>query len=232
MNLQLSEEANKILIYSHEEAARLGNYQLLPEHLLLGILRHNENKAVELMARFGVDPGALKTEMEHRLDTGTPIPPKESDKITMTGITKTIFDKSYLEAARRSNDKLPQAIDLLLSLLNNDNENNKVTKMLKTYRLDYRSALANYYAGQPAPPRPHADFEEDIEDTPEGNPAPEPAKTSPNTTVNSKPSSDTPVLDNYGVDLTAAAHEGKLDPVVGRDREIERLAQILPPEEK
>ncbi len=227
MNLQLSQEVNKILNYSYEEAMRLGNYILTPGHLLLGILRHDDNEAVRLVKTLDIDPQFLKKELESELKQGAPVPFEASDRITISGTTKNILDKSYLEAAKRAKDKRPQAIDLFFALLNTESNDNKALIIMKRHDIDYSLAIARYN-NQPVPPRASIDFEEDgMDQSKDKEHSGTTPKNSTGNSFNIKNQSDTPVLDSYGVDLTATALQGKLDPVVGRDKEIERLAQIL-----
>jgi ATP-dependent Clp protease ATP-binding subunit ClpC len=222
LQLQLSDEVQKIMTYSREEAMRLGNYTIGPAHLLLGILRHGNNEAIKLFAALHVNLETLKKEIESVVGTGAIIPYEESERLKISPHTDFILRAIYLEAMAMKNGEKPTTKHLLLALLHK--EESESALILTKHGIDYRLAFAYFTNGKTPLPKNSVDYEE----------ADEPSKIDSHMRIKrpasaefEKPQSDTPTLDNYGIDLTEAALAGKLDPVVGREKEIERLAQIL-----
>ena len=228
INNQFTQKLSDIIQYSKEEANRLCNKEILPEHLLLGILRDGDNKAVDILQSLYLDMKEIKTELEKRL--------RDECNDTYTGADIDFSEDSYrilkmslLEAKLTKNDTA-DVHHLLLALMR-ENEN-RAAKLLNHNEITYQKIMDKL-----APkmnPQNGLDFDDDDEDendgirrqgnssfrTPESD-----SRTTDTNTV--KPDNDTPVLDAFGTDMTKAAAEGKLDPVVGREKEIERVAQIL-----
>jgi ATP-dependent Clp protease ATP-binding subunit ClpC len=223
MNLQLSEEVEKIINYSREEAMRLGNYTISPEHLLLGILRHGNNSAVDFFNSKNINIKILKKDIENTVGTGNIIPYEENDHLKLSRNTNNIVNSLYLEVMALKDEVLPNAKHLLLALLHK--EDSKSAQILSRYKVDYQQVYARFTNQEIPQPKASIDFDEDLSDASgQGNSTQHRQK---HGSEFDKPQSDTPTLDNYGVDLTVAALAGNLDPVVGREKEIERLAQIL-----
>ncbi len=220
MNLQLSDELNEIISYSKEEAMRLGSYTIGSDHLILGILRHQDNSAFEILLKFGVNHKMLKSQIESKVKAGGIIPFEHSDKLNLSKGADNSLKVMYLEA-RSLEESKPGPLHLLLAVMRV--EDCVAVEILKEYQITYDSVRAILKGKQIPKPGSSAAFEEDQEGRPKG-PSPENHQKG---FKSPKPASDTPVIDSFGYDLTKAAGEGKLDPVVGRDREIERLAQIL-----
>jgi ATP-dependent Clp protease ATP-binding subunit ClpC len=223
MNLQLSEEVEKIINYSREEAMRLGNYTIESEHFLLGTLRHGDNDAIKFFTKLKVEPEVLKKEIETSLGTGAIIAYDESSKIKLSRQAENILRTVYLEVMATKGEEKPTSRHLLLALLHK--EDNECVRLLSKYGITYQTAFAYFTNSEVVLPKSAVDYEEESDE-----PTKQPASNKANPAKPfgfDKPQSDTPTLDNYGVDLTAAALAGKLDPVVGREKEIERLAQIL-----
>jgi len=218
MDSQFSQRVKDILGYSKEEAIRLGNSHISPEHLFLGILRDGEGVAVEILINQGIDLLVLKGSLEKSIKVESPISVADHEIIPLLRSTERILKLVYLEAKALKSSTIDSE-HLLLAILKD--ENTLVTRFLSELDVDYQSVKRVVEAGSPSA---RADFprEEDDEGQVFGS---GPGKGQPSSSP--KPSSDTPVLDNFGIDLTKAAEEGRLDPVVGREREIERLAQIL-----
>jgi ATP-dependent Clp protease ATP-binding subunit ClpC len=218
MDSQFSQRVKDILGYSKEEAIRLGNSHISPEHLFLGILRDGEGAAIEILMSKGVDLMVLKSSLEKSIKVESPVPVADHDVIPLLRSTERILKLVYLEAKSLKSPTI-ESEHLLLAILKD--ENALVTRFLSEMDVDY---LAVKRSVETESPRSQADFPRDEDDESQsfGNPG-----KSQQGNSSSKPSSDTPVLDNFGIDLTKAAEEGRLDPVVGREREIERLAQIL-----
>jgi ATP-dependent Clp protease ATP-binding subunit ClpC len=218
MDSQFSQRVKDILGYSKEEAIRLGNSHISPEHLFLGILRDGEGVAVEIMINQGIDLLVLKGSLEKSIKVESPVPVADHEIVPLLRSTERILKLVYLEAKALKSSTIDSE-HLLLAILKD--ENALVTRFLSELDVDYQSVRRAVEASSPSA---KADFprEEDDEGQSFGG-----GQGKGQTPCSPKPSSDTPVLDNFGIDLTKAAEEGKLDPVVGREREIERLAQIL-----
>jgi ATP-dependent Clp protease ATP-binding subunit ClpC len=219
MNLQLSNELNEIISYSKEEAMRTGSYTLSTDHLILGILRHQDNSAFEMITRFGINYKLLKKRIEDKLNSGEVIPFEESDRINLSRSAENALKIMYLEARSLEQGK-PGPLHLLLAIMRADDSLS--VEILKEHQITYE-AIKSTLKGKTIPrPGSSAAYDEEMDRPRPGRP-----ETPPKPLKSNKISSDTPVIDSFGFDLTKAAQEEKLDPVVGREREIERLAQIL-----
>ena len=218
MDSQFSQRVKDILGYSKEEAIRLGNSHISPEHLFLGILRDGEGVAVDILLNQGIDLLVLKGSLEKSIKVESPVPVADHEVIPLLRSTERILKLVYLEAKSLKSNTIDSE-HLLLAILKD--ENALVTRFLTELDVDYQSVRRAVEAGSPSA---RADFPREEDDEGQAFGGPGKGQSSP---ASSKPSSDTPVLDNFGIDLTKAAEEGRLDPVVGREREIERLAQIL-----
>ncbi len=219
MDSQFSQRVKDILGYSKEEAIRLGNSHISPEHLFLGILRDGEGVAVEILLNQGIDLLVLKGSLEKSIKVESPVPVADHEVIPLLRSTERILKLVYLEAKALKSNTIDTE-HLLLAILKD--ENALVTRFLTELDVDYQSVRRAVEAGFPTA---KADFPREEDDEGQAFGGPWQGTILPG--LLSKPSSDTPVLDNFGIDLTKAAEEGRLDPVVGREREIERLAQIL-----
>ncbi len=219
MDSQFSQRVKDILGYSKEEAIRLGNSHISPEHLFLGILRDGESVAIEIMINQGIDLMVLKGSLEKSIKVESPVPVADHEVIPLLRSTERILKLVYLEAKSLKSETI-NTEHLLLAILKD--ENALVTRFLSELDVDYQSVRRMIEASSPSA---RADYPRDEED--EGQSFSGSGKGPSSSSTSAKSSSDTPVLDNFGIDLTKAAEEGRLDPVVGREREIERLAQIL-----
>ncbi len=219
MDSQFSQKVKDILGYSKEEAIRLGNSHISPEHLFLGILRDGEGVAVDILMNQGIDLMVLKGSLEKSIKVESPVPVADHEVIPLLRSTERILKLVYLEAKSLKSGTI-ESEHLLLAILKD--ENALVTRFLSEMDVDYQSVKRMVEAGSPSA---KADYPRDEDD--EGQGFGPQGKGQSGAPANPKSSSDTPVLDNFGIDLTKAAEEGRLDPVVGREREIERLAQIL-----
>src|SRR4030043_210134 len=219
MDSQFSQRVKDILGYSKEEAIRLGNSHISPEHLFLGILRDGEGVAVEILVSQGIDLMVLKGSLEKSIKVESPVPVADHEVIPLLRSTERILKLVYLEAKALKSSTI-ESEHLLLAILKD--ENSLVTRFLSEMDVDYQSVKRTVEAGSPSA---KADYPRDEDD--EGQGFGPQGKGQAGAPSSPKSSSDTPVLDNFGIDLTKAADEGRLDPVVGREREIERLAQIL-----
>lgn len=231
MSNEFTQQVSDIVVYGKEEADRLQNSHIEPEHLLLGIIRDGECKAAEILKSFYLDLKAIKNELETQLREKS-IPENYSQDISFSPEASKILTLSLLEA-RLMNEKKVDTPHILLAIMR-DNQNN-ASKVLEENDVTYAKIADRL---QPKDEIIDGlDFNDDEEEEGIGrrNASDRNDETSgtPNNrqttqTVPPKhPEGDTPYLNKFGIDLTKAAEEGKLDPVVGREKEIERIAQIL-----
>jgi ATP-dependent Clp protease ATP-binding subunit ClpC len=219
MNISFSQKVNEILDYSKEEAERLGNNYIGPEHLLLGILRDGENKAIDFLVLLKTDLISIKQNIESLIRTNNPT---TGTDLPLLKSTEKILKIIILEA-RTFNQTEADAEHLLLAILRD--KDNIATKTLEQENVSYE--VIRNFMEEKKDIRSGASFhDDDEEDIPQGGDKEKPL--SGNTSQGGKMSAnDTPTLNNFGTDITKAAQENLLDPVVGREMEIERLAQIL-----
>lgn len=223
MENNFTSRVRKIMVYSREEAERLQNNYLAPEHLMLGILRNGEGLALQALIDFGVNLEELKG----NIDTTIVRQQEESlqgNEIVLAKSTEKILKMSILEA-RLTKSKETDSEHLLLALLKD--HNNVAAHILEQFNLDYNGAFTyiksvNEMQQNTESPQMGADFTDDDDDDMSAN-----NDSSNIGTQQPRQATDTPVLDNFGIDMTQAALENKLDPIVGREKEIERLSQIL-----
>jgi ATP-dependent Clp protease ATP-binding subunit ClpC len=225
MEAKFSQRVKDVLIFSREEAVRLGNDYIGLEHLLLGIIREGEGLAIKILNTLGVDLNEVRRKIESAVASNKDklVNP---DNLPLIKQSERALKITYLEA-KWFNSELIGTEHLLLAILKD--ENNLVTKLLSgknvTYDLvkeEIRSIISNNSEDLPAQPLDILPKDEDDEDPEEGG------KSFGSTSRKSSDSkSKTPVLDNFGRDITKAAEEGRLDPIVGRQKELERIAQIL-----
>ena len=228
MTTQFSPKLSEILAYSREEAARLASRSVGPEHLLLGILRTNEGPVIDLFKRLDLNLQAVKTELEQRVredEIGEPI---HTTDLVLNEKASNVLKLAVLEARIQRATKIDEQ-HLLLAILH-DIANNGAKQVLEQNNMTYDDAMAMLFApkntnvsngiGLPD------EEEEEYEATGSGKSSV--GSSQQNTaTAQKKTTSKTPVLDSFGTDLTKAAAEGKLDPCVGREREIQRIIEIL-----
>lgn len=229
MNSQFSQRVSDIIAYSKEEANRLRNRYIGPEHILLGMLRDGGGKAIEILIRLDVDLQRIKNRLEGLLkdvEDETLLPDGD---IPLSPISAKILKMCMLEA-RLLKSATADTEHVLLAILK-DGDNLAAT-ILEENQVDYQIVFEQISMKFPNPnagmglPQDDEEEEDDMSFSRESHGA-ESASSSTTQTTSRKSSNSTPVLDNFGMDMTKAAEEGKLDPVVGREREIERLAQIL-----
>lgn len=203
MSESFSNRVNDVIRLSREEALRLGHDYIGTEHLLLGIIREGEGIAVKVLKNLGVDVFKLKKSIEDTVRaSGTTL---TIGNIPLTKQAEKVLRITYLEARLYKSDVIGTE-HLLLSLLRD--EENIAAQILSQYFINYetvRKELDNIIAGRPTAPRP---AQQGIKGS-------------------AKERAKTPVLDNFGRDLTKLAVEGKLDPVIGREKEIQRVSQVL-----
>lgn len=221
MNNQFSQRVSDIIIYSKEEANRLKNSYIGPEHLLLGLIRNGEGKAIEVLSRLNINLAAIKQSIESILKKYQDEMLLPNAEIPLSNETAKILKMCILEA-RLLKKNIADTEHILLAILKD--KNNVAASVLEQNNIDYKKVFEQLSL-QPDISSGLGFTEDDDEDDDEMS-GPR-SESKHNITTSKKPANDTPVLDNFGTDMTKAAEEGRLDPVVGREREIERLAQIL-----
>ena len=231
MTSQFSPKVSEILAFSREEAARLASRSVGPEHLLLGMLRSDNGPVVDLFHRLNLNLQSVKTELEMRVredEIGRPI---HTTDLVLNEKASNILKLAVLEARIQRTTKVDEQ-HLLLAILH-DIANNGAKQVLELNNMNYEDAMAMLYAPKNTEITsgiglPDED-EEEYEDTshPSGNAGSSGSSSTSTTTTQKKPASKTPVLDTFGTDLTQAAAEGRLDPCVGREKEIQRIIEIL-----
>lgn len=231
MNNQFTQRVSDVIQYSKEEANRLRNTCIAPEHLLLGLIREGEGKAVHILESLYVNLQKIKEILEEELRMYSDMSDTYSDNITFNNQASKILKMSILEA-RFLKSQIADTEHMLLAIMKEDH--NKASQTLEENEVTYQKILDKLVPK--TEPQSGLDFgeEEDEEDenirhqSSNSGRASYPSDSQKTTqTRQQKPDNNTPVLDSFGTDMTQLAAEGKLDPVVGREKEIERLAQIL-----
>jgi len=225
MDENFSPKVRDVITYSKDEALRLGNDFIGTEHLLLGLIKKGNGKAIEILTAFDVDFLLLRKKLE-QLNPAEPSLETQNNikNLHLTRQAEKALKTTFLEAKLYQSEAIDTA-HLLLCILRN--ENDPATKLLHKYNVNYDGTKAIYkylHVNDDLPSNPIAETpSDDAFESEKSNPF-EP-KQPQKGKVSKK--SKTPVLDNFGRDLTALAELGKLDPVVGRQKEIERVSQIL-----
>ncbi len=226
MDAKFSQRIKDVLSYSKEEAIRLGNTEIGPEHLFLGILREGEGIAIDIIITLGANLYDLRRDIENSLNPSGPIKVTQTENIPLLRSSERILKLVYLEAKSLKKTTIDTG-HLLLAILKDEKSN--VAQILTTHQIDYnkvRQELEKENQEEPLKDQePKSEFPGDEDEAPGSTFGP--GKQHSGGEQGSKSSSETPVLDNFGIDLTKAAEEDRLDPIVGREKEIERIAQIL-----
>jgi len=226
MTSQFSPKVSEILAFSREEAARLASRSVGPEHLLLGLLRMKEGPVIDVFHRLHLNLQSVKTELEQKVredEIGLPI---HTNDLVLNEKASNILKLAVLEARIQRTDKVNEQ-HLLLAILH-DQVDNGAKQVLEMNDMNYEDVLTMLHAPQQTGVSDGIGLpDEDEEEYEETGAANNSGKQGASTTAQKKKESKTPVLDNFGTDLTQAAAEGKLDPCVGREREIQRVIEIL-----
>ncbi|MEX1001404.1 MAG: ATP-dependent Clp protease ATP-binding subunit [Crocinitomicaceae bacterium] len=222
MNANFSARAKDVLSYSREEALRLGNDYLGVEHILLGILREGEGLAIKLLKEFQVDFSQIRAELEKTLKE-TRVKSISANNIPLVRQAEKVLKITYLEAKLFKSTKVGTE-HILLAILRE--ENNIATRILNKYGVIYENVKEELEAMIEEESYPKAEFPGDTADDTPGTGGGS-SYGSGGSKRSGEAKSKTPVLDNFGRDLTAMAEQDKLDPIVGRVNEIERVSQIL-----
>lgn len=214
MDAKFSPRVKDVISFSREEALRLGHDYIGTEHLLLGLIREGDGMAIKILDSNGVDTSRLRRSIEEAVK-GTSITSANLGNIPLTKQAEKVLKITYLEAKIFKSEVIGTE-HLLLSILRD--EDNIASQILQQYNINYDVFKAEVEQNRTeiSDQASSAAGDEDYREEDYG----QPKKVSD---IKSK----TPVLDNFGRDLTRAAEEGKLDPIVGREKEIERVSQIL-----
>ncbi|MFM2204605.1 MAG: hypothetical protein RLZZ605_1569, partial [Bacteroidota bacterium] len=221
MDSNFSQKVKDIISYSREEALRLGNDFIGTEHLLLGLLRDGEGVAINLLHQMQVDLNNLRRDLEHAIKDKNSKTVSQINSLPLTKQAEKVIRITVLEAKLQKSPSV-ESEHLMLSILKN--KDNVATQILQNYNVDYE--LFKIELMQMLGETPKSNYD----DFDEGNPftgddkQPEMRKAA---SGGGASKSKTPVLDNFGRDITKMAEMGNLDPIVGREKEIERVSQIL-----
>lgn len=209
MEIRISDELNDIIRYARDEAMRTGSYGIGPDHLFLGILRHGDNAAFKVVTGQGIDADNFKRFIDSHIFTNEPIPYSESDKISFTRYAQNVLSITVMEASKQGAAEA-DSLHLLLALCRTTE--NYGQAYLRQHGVDY-GRLLSYMRDEGMLGNDSAQEEDKSEDDRQ------------EASQESKPEKS--VIEDFGFDLTKAAAEGKLDPVVGRETEIARVIEIL-----
>jgi ATP-dependent Clp protease ATP-binding subunit ClpC len=229
MDDNFSPRVKDVIAYSKEEALRLGHDFIGTEHLMLGLLRDGNGKAIDILSALDVDLNHLRRKVEILSPANPNIVTTSNEKknLHLTRQAERALKTTFLEAKLFQSTSINTA-HLLLCILRN--ENDPTTKLLNKLKVDYDNVKEEFKSMITSEddyledPKAESFSDDDINEE-EDDAKQNPFGGSQSTKSNKK--SKTPVLDNFGRDLTVLAEEGKLDPVVGREKEIQRVSQIL-----
>ena len=230
MEAKFSNRVKEVISLSREEAIRLGHDYIGTEHLLLGIIREGEGTALTLLRKLGVSLDELKFSLEQATrNTASPQGTSITGSIPLTKATEKVLKVTYLEAKIFKAEVIGTE-HLLLSILRD--EDNISSQILSKFSVNYESARdsLDYHGNAPLPPtskKKSPDTDDDDNDRlfggGQGRSGAGQQGGAPRKAGGTGEKSRTPVLDNFGRDLTKMAEDDKLDPIVGREKEIERV---------
>jgi ATP-dependent Clp protease ATP-binding subunit ClpC len=227
MDNNFSTQVKEIISYSREEALRLGNDFIGAEHLMLGLIRDQENTAIKVLRQLNVNLGELRKEIELAVKDKSGKNIANINSLPLTKQAEKVIRVTVLEA-KALKSPMVETEHLLLSILKN--KENIATQILNQFDVDYdlfRNELGMVGSSPSSPSSPSSEYQEegddDFDDEKGRGGFGGGTKSKPTSTSKSK----TPVLDNFGRDITKLAEQDTLDPIVGRDAEIERVSQIL-----
>jgi ATP-dependent Clp protease ATP-binding subunit ClpC len=229
MDNNFSAQVKEIISFSREEALRLGNDFIGTEHLLLGLIRDGENTAIRVLRQLNVDLYELRKEIELAVKDKTGKNIANINSLPLTKQAEKVIRVTVLEA-KALKSPLVETEHLMLSILKN--KENIATQILNQFDVDYdmfRNELGMVGSSTPNNPRNEFpdDQDDDFDEEKKGGFGAQRGSTGATAKPNPNAKSKTPVLDNFGRDITKMAEAGTLDPIVGRETEIERVSQIL-----
>ena len=230
MTSQFSPKVSEILAYSKEEAGRLASRAVGPEHLLLGLLRMKEGPVIDVFQRLDINIQAVKTGLEEKVREDELNMPVNTQEPVLNEKASNILKLAVLEARIQRTQRVDEQ-HILLAILH-DQVNNGAKEILEFNNMNYNDVLTMLHMksgvkddiGLPDEEEDNDSVGQNLQSENYGSSAGSGRQTA---TQTQRPTGKTPVLDNFGVDMTKAATEGKLDPIVGREREISRVIEIL-----
>lgn len=233
MTSQFSHKVSEILAYSREEATRLASLSVGPEHLLLGMMRMKDGPVIDIFHRLRINLQSVKIQLEEKVRNDQLGVPINTNELVLNEKASNILKLAVLEARIQHMTKVDEQ-HLLLAILH-DQAANGAKQILEFYNMNYDDVLSLMHSTnneqqlsvQDGISLPGDSEDEDEEFETAGASSQRNSTNGSSTTTQQKKESKTPVLDNFSIDLTLAAVEGKLDPVVGREREIQRVVEIL-----
>lgn len=223
MSNQFSPRVSEILAYSREEASRLSSSSVGPEHLLLGMMRLKDSPITSIMDRLNIDHKQVKLSLENKVRLDDLTNYSMMQDLVLNDMASNILKLAVLEARLMREQKVNEQ-HLLLAILH-DRTNNGAKEILEMNNINYDDAKA-MLLHKPTETHSALGLPDEDEDETELT-EPTSGNRASATTAQTQQKTKTPVIDNFGTDLTLAASEGKLDPVVGREREIQRVIEIL-----
>jgi len=231
MDAKFSPRVRDVITFSREEALRLGHNYIGIEHILLGLIREGDGNAVKILHRLDVDLDELRKVVEGSMEPASAMRPPDKDKITLVKQAEKMLKITFLEAKLFKSAQIDTE-HLLLSMLKD--EDNLATRTLHKFKVDYDNVKhevdailadggvgGDTYTSKPPKAQGPQSTDDDDDDSSSF------AGGGGGQRKQGDSKSKTPVLDNFGRDLTKLAEDGKLDPIVGREKEIERVSQIL-----
>ncbi|MCC6839863.1 MAG: ATP-dependent Clp protease ATP-binding subunit [Flavobacteriales bacterium] len=229
MDAKFSPRVREVIGFSREEALRLGHDHIGIEHILLGLIREGEGNAVKILHHLGVNLEDLRKLVEAGMEPASTIRPPDKDKIMLVKQAEKMLKITFLEAKLFKSPHIDTE-HLLLSMLKD--QDNLATRALHKFKVDYEQVkheVETILAGDTPPsmgtrPAPKAQGPQSTDDDDDDSGS---ASYGQGAKKSGDSKSKTPVLDNFGRDLTKMAEDGKLDPIVGREKEIERVSQVL-----
>ncbi|MBL4658008.1 MAG: ATP-dependent Clp protease ATP-binding subunit, partial [Flavobacteriales bacterium] len=221
MEAKFSPRVKDVISFSKEEALRLGHDYVGTEHLLLGIVREGEGIAIKMLKALGVDTVKLRRMVEHVIKRNKTTVANTSESISLVKQAERALKITYLEAKLFKSNKIGTE-HLLLAILKDDD--NVVTQVLGQLGVDYDAIKEELEMSNALP---EAEFPGSSTDEPDDEDEDDDAFRAGGGKRVSDSKTKTPVLDNFGRDITKLAEEDKLDPIVGREKEIQRVSQIL-----
>jgi ATP-dependent Clp protease ATP-binding subunit ClpC len=218
MDNNFSSQVKEIISFSREEALRLGNDFIGTEHLLLGLIREGDNTAIRILKSFNVDLYELRKEVELAVKDKTGKNIANINSLPLTKQAEKVIRVTVLEAKALKSPTV-ETEHLMLSILKN--KENIATQILNQFDVDYD--IFRQELGMVKSNDTRAEYQEENDDDFDEEKKYSSSKSRQQGATKSK----TPVLDNFGRDITKLAETGQLDPIIGREKEIERVSQIL-----
>lgn len=223
MDENFSPRVKDVISYSKEEALRLGHDYIGTEHLMLGLIREGEGSAIQILEDLGVDMSSFRRKIEAISTPNVSSQTSSKRNLPLTRQAEKALKTTFLEAKLFQSSTI-RTSHLLLCILRNDDD--PVSRILRQYDIDYDNVKSEYmahYSGDGKGPRGEMPYGEEDDDLGKEKGA----SFGGSQKSKGEGKTKTPVLDNFGRDLTKLAEDNKLDPVVGREKEIERVSQIL-----